>query len=233
MRHELTLNPTKLVIAGTQRILSHDVFPELHWHRDPFQHHLYEIPDGFASREDILGAEFLDIIADICALQRMRESGADYPANSLEVEKVDNQQAWIESRLQFLQTQTSEPLLLCCIPAAYLCGYSFFADVWAASLIPYSLSKHLLQALQDHESWADWDSHSDILLWLLNVGAAFAPDAEVRLGFAGLWYGSHRTRLRPLSGSWEEIEGYLRKFIYSEAIHWPRCAAFYERLLSM
>lgn len=222
------------IVVGTYRVFSHEIFPEMHWHRDPFQETLYSVPPGFAIREDILGHEFLDIVKDICALQRLREAGMQYPVNAGEVEKVDNQQAWIESRLQQLRTYgATEPLLICCIPAAYLCAYGFFAEVWSASLIPSRLSAQLLQDLQTYESWNGWDDHSDLLLWLLNIGAAFATDAQVRLGFAGLWHGTHRARLESVSHSWDEIEEQLKSFIWSDVVYAPRCGAFWKRLQSI
>ena len=218
------------MIAGTERVFSHETFPEMHWHRDSFQDCLYSAPPGFAKRADILGSEFLEIIEDICALQHLRECGSSYPYDGHEVEKVDNQQAWIESRLQRLREKTSDPLLLCCIPAAYLCAYSFFAEVWGASLIPSHLSSQLLRQLQASETWERWDEHADLLLWLLNIGAAFATDVSARLGFADLWHGSHRARLQTLSSSWDDVEGNLRAFIWSDVVCYPRCVAFWERL---
>ena len=194
---------------------------------------MYLIPPGFAERADVLGPEFLDIIADICGLQAMRECDSNYPYNSLDVEKVDNQQAWIESRLQQLSVRTCEPGLSCAIPAAYLCAYSFFAEVWSASLIPSTLSALLLRTLQQHETWLGWDDHADLLLWLLNIGAAFATDAPIRLGFAGLWHGSHRSRLESFSVSWEEVRAYLERFIWSGSLYEPRCGTFWDRLQSL
>ena len=235
---ELKLIPSRQdlftsMIAGTDRVLSHETFPEMHWHRDPYQGNLYAIPSGFATVADVLGQDFLEIIGDICALQRLRESGTNYPIDSLEVEKVDNQQAWIESRLEQLRRTALHPLLLCCIPAAYLCGYGFFAEVWSATLIPSNLSAQLLRELQDCESWEGWDEHAELLLWLLNIGAAFATDVPVRLGFAGLWHGSHRRRLEPISQSWYDVEKHLKRFIWSDIVYGPRCGAFWERLQSL
>jgi hypothetical protein len=221
------------MISGTQRVLSHETFPEMHWHRDPFQPSLYSVPSGFAERAEILGPEFLDIIADTCCLQAMRECDTNYPYNALEVEKVDNQQAWIESRLQQLSRTTSEPVLSCCIPATYLCAYSFFAEIWGASLIPSHLSTKLLQTLQQHETWPGWDEHADLLLWLLNIGAAFATEGPIRLGFAGLWHGSHRARLEEFSGSWNGVRTHLTRFIWSQSLYESRCGTFWDRLHSL
>lgn len=236
MFHQVDRNRQDLftsMITGTERVLSHETFPEMHWHRDPFQPSLYFVPPGFAERADVLGSEFLDIVADICSLQAMRECDSNYPYDSLEVEKVDNQQAWIESRLQQLGEQTRDPLLSCAIPAAYLCGYSFFAEVWSASVIPSSLAAQLLRKLQQHEAWQGWDEHADLLLWLLNIGAAFATERPIRLGLVGLWHGSHRARLQPFSVSWEEVRAHLRRFIWSESIYEPRCGTFWDRLQNL
>ena len=140
------------MIAGTDRVFSHDMFPEIHWHRDPFQASLYSVPDGFQERRHILGEEFTDIIADIRALQHLRENGASYPLDSLDVEKIDNQQAWIESRLEQLRHIAAEPLLKCCIPAAYLCAYGCFTEIWSGHMIPSRVTALLLQELQATES---------------------------------------------------------------------------------
>lgn len=214
-------------------MLSHETFPEMHWHRDPYQASLYSLPRGFAQRADILGYEYLEIIEDICALQQLREGGTNYPLGNLEVERIDNQQGWIESRLQQLSQTAIEPLLICSIPAAYLCGYSFFSDIWGASLIPSRLSAQLLHVLQLYEGWEGWDGHADLLLWLLNIGAAFAADAPTRLGFTGLWHGPHRARLQTLSSSWHEVEKHLKTFIWSDVVYGPRCRAFWKWLQTL
>jgi len=160
---------------------------------------------------------------DILALQHLREGGLQYPVNSFEVVRVDNHQAWIESRLQQLQTRTREPLVLCSIPAAFLCAYGLFAEVWAATLIPSCLSTQLLRLLQTYERWDGWDSHSDLLLWLISTGEAFATDACVRAGFVKLRQGCYKTRLQQIGHSPDVIERHLRKFIFLKHIHGKRC----------
>lgn len=218
------------MIAGTDRVFSHDMFPEIHWHRDPFQLNLYTIPEGFAERKHILGDEFIDIIGDIRALQHVRENGTNYPLDNLDVEKIDNQQAWIESRLEQLRHVAAEPLLRACIPAAYLCAYGCFTDIWTGHMIPARVTAYLLTELQATELWAGWDDHADLLLWLLHIGVAFAADRNLRLGIAGMLHGSQRARLQPLSESWEDTERTLKRFIWSDIVHRPRCEEFWNRL---
>lgn len=218
------------MIAGTRRVVSHELFPEMHWRRDPLQASLYIVPPGFAERAEILGLEFLDIIADICGLQALCQCDTNYSYNSLATEKIDNQQAWIESRLQQLSQQTTNPLVTCCIPAAYLCAYSFFAEVWCATVIPSCLCVHLLRALQQHETWDGWDDHATLLLWLLNVGVAFATKSSTQRGLAGLWHGSHRARLQAFSMSWDRVREQLDRFIWIPSFYETPCGAGYNGL---
>lgn len=188
------------------------------------------MPVGFGKRSEILGMEFLTIIGDICALQRIRESGTSYPFDREVVEQVSTQQAWVESRLQQLSRRTNHPLLLCCIPAAFLCAYSFFAEVWSAGLIPSHLSSQLLRQLQASENWDGWDEHADVLLWLLNIGNAFAIDDPIRHAFGNLWQGHHKDRLQPLASSWDIVEDHLRMFIWSDIFYDSQSGTFWERL---
>lgn len=169
-------------------------------------------------------------MGDVCALQYTRECGTDYPVNPVEVEKVDNQQAWIESRLQMLEAQTTQPLLLCAIPAVYLCAYACFADVWASNLLPSRLSAKLLGLLQRYDARETWEDHADLLLWLLNIGIVFSTESNVRLGFISLWHGSQREHLEPLSACWNAVESHLKNFIYSDRVHGPKCKALWDRL---
>lgn len=218
------------MIAGTERVFSHETFPEIHWLRDSSHANLYSVPDGFQKRRHILGGQLTEIIGDICALQHLREGRTSYTLDNQEIEKLDNQQAWIESRLEQLRHNVSEPLLLCCIPAAFLCAYGFFTEIWSSHLIPSRLTSYLLRELQASETWPGWNDHADLLLWLLNIGVAFAIDVSIRQGFVDMWHGSHCIRLPPHSQSWQETERCMKQFIWSDIMYRPSCERFWKRL---
>ena len=61
-----------------------------------------------------------------------------------------------------------------------------------------------------------WDDHLDLLLWLLYIGGAFAPTGTIRSSYVTLLRGNITFRLGGLHGSWPEVLGTLKQFIWSD-----------------
>ena len=218
------------VSVGTSRVVNYETFPELRWYQEMQQPGVKELPPGFARRSAILGQEFLMIAGDICVVKDWRESRTDVLHCSADADMIDTQQACIESRLQDLQEKATEPLLLCCIPAAFLCVFYLFAEVWASPWIPTHVLNRLLRMLQRYQDSSFWNENADLLLWLLSVGAVFATNTALSTGFADLWQGVHDRRLRPLCATREDAERSLREFIWSDTVYGPRWASSWSGL---
>lgn len=128
-------------IIGSDRTLDHTSFSELHWRRDPLLVDLYALPPGFDRISHLLTEELTEIIKDVHALQRISEMYCESaPFDAISTMQIDNQQAWIESRIQALMIRES-PIIKCCCLALYLCTYLSCTTVWQSALISVS---HLL-----------------------------------------------------------------------------------------
>lgn len=218
-------------MTGSDRIFNHDVFSELSWKRDPFLSWLYVAPVGFQNMAGRLGAQLMGIIEDINALQVMRDS-TDWSMDTFSLVHIDNQQAWIESRLYWCRKTAGgndEPVD-CCVLAAYLCTYVLYADTWRNSMIPSHCSAQLLEILQrSAEAPADvWDGNDELLLWVLMIGGAFIPRGPITNEYYRILLEGFRGRLKPLTQSWEQVESTLCRFVWSDKIFKERCRAFWE-----
>ncbi|KAF2098962.1 hypothetical protein NA57DRAFT_66183 [Rhizodiscina lignyota] len=215
--------------TGTERILSHGIFPELEWRRDPFCFSLYTLPAGFGIHSELFPEELIEILEDIHALQQIR-SLTDMHGDAVSVQQLDNQQAWIESRLYYCYraTDRTDFVLLGCVMAAYLCTYMLFAEIWGGQWIPSFCSSQLLRALQLTENSSYWDGHEDLLVWLLVTGGAFAQPAFNRSEYTVLLHGSHHAGIAPFLSSWPDVQDILQNFIWSERLFSARGKAFWE-----
>lgn len=216
------------MIADTFRVFSHVTFPELHWQRDLTQPSLYTIPSGFASRGDVLGPQFIGITGDICALQQQVGGEQESSLDTSQLERLDSQQAWIESRLEQMRHQRENPLLRCCVLAALLCAYGLFTDIWGGDILASRLSARLLDEIHAMDTWSGWQDHADLLLWLLNIGTTSTFDDTVRRAYERLCNERHRALLRPISRSWDELDTQLRKFIWSDEVHVASVGGFWS-----
>jgi hypothetical protein len=220
--------------TGVQRILSHDVFPELHWRRDPIFSSFYSLPTGFATCGDMFNDELIEALEDIHALQLLRNVAEFNPPDAVTVRQLDNQQAWIESRLHhyYCAADSSDYALTSCIIAAYLCAYSLFAEVWAGRWIPSHCSSRLLRSLQEAEKSDCWIGHEELLVWLLITGGTFAESGASRSEYAVLLHGNYHTRIAHLLTSWTDVQEMLKTFIWSEALFCSRGKEFWEACYS-
>jgi hypothetical protein len=216
--------------TGVQRILSHDVFPELHWRRDPIFCSFYSLPAGFAPCGDMLSNELIEALEDIHALQLLRNVAEFNPPDAVTVHQLDNQQAWIESRLHqcYCAADPSNYALISCIIAAYLCTYSLFSEVWAGRWIPSHCSSRLLRSLQQAENGDCWVGHEELLVWLLFTGGTFAEPDSSRSEYAVLLHGNQHARIAHLLTSWSDVQELLKTFIWSESLFFSRGKDFWE-----
>lgn len=122
------------IMTGSDRIVNHTTFVELQWARDLFSPNFFVLAPGFEARSDLLTEDFNEILRDIHALQLVRDSPSFTCENTISLLHVDNQQAWIESRLAGLPKLS--PLLECCHLAAYLATCMICCKVWRTSPIP-------------------------------------------------------------------------------------------------
>ncbi|KAL7921905.1 hypothetical protein ACQKWADRAFT_327448 [Trichoderma austrokoningii] len=131
-------------IIGSERRFSHDIFPELHWGRNPFLSSLYSLPPGFEPLRHMFGSDLVKVVEDIYALQHYRESSDD------------------------------NGVLAGCILALYLCTYMLFSEVWAGHFIPFHISSNPLRVLRDAKKSISWENNRDSMLWCTIIGGTFA-----------------------------------------------------------
>lgn len=123
------------ILVGSQRIVDHTTFTELTWKRDPACQDLFQLPPGFQVRSHLFGDEFIEVLQDIHALQRIRD---EYQRSGRHVSTVSINAhiASIQSRLERLPKET--PLLRCCYLGAYISSVMLCCTVWCALVIPVS-----------------------------------------------------------------------------------------------
>lgn len=124
------------VFTASDRIVDHQTFGELWWQRDVFSPHSFVVPPGFQQRAYLFSPEFMEVLKDIHALKSLRDSPIYTHADASSTLHMDNQQAWIQSRLVHLPRL---PFIQeCCRLAAYLCASTHCCKVWRLSVMPVS-----------------------------------------------------------------------------------------------
>ncbi|KAL4812298.1 hypothetical protein BDW67DRAFT_178855 [Aspergillus spinulosporus] len=199
------------LLAGSRRIVDHTTFTALLWTRDAFVPSAYSLPPGFQSRSHMLGKEFCAVLEDVHALQCIRNIPRLKKTDAITMLHINNHTASVQSRLIALSGLS--PLQECCRLAACLCSVTLCCKVWCELVIPSHISSQLLIKIRetrdaDPSIW-DGDSNSDLLVWLLYIGGAFAPTGEIRSGYLGLL--AHNSYF-----SWPEIHERMSQFIWSD-----------------
>ncbi|KAL6910084.1 hypothetical protein GGI43DRAFT_389280 [Trichoderma evansii] len=214
-------------IIGSERKFSHDVFPELHWGRNPFLSSVYTLPPGFEPLRHVFGSGLVKVIEDIYALQHYRESSDVDLDDSPSLLHLDNHQAWVESRLysHFLTTDESNGVLAGCILALYLCTYMLFSEVWAGHFIPSHISSNLLRVLRDAKKSILWEANRDAMLWCTIIGGTFAQLGVTRSEYILLL---HQSGYGTLPSAWKETENFLEKFLWSKKVFYGPGKAFWD-----
>ncbi len=215
-------------MSGCPRIFDHTTFPEVHWSRSEAQQQEFILPPGFESVRALFSKGIIEVLEDLNAFRCLRESEHLDTLDPKRLVYIDNAQAWNESRLLQLQASADNyhPVVNCCLTAAYVCSYALFSEIWSGTFITSRLSKQLLQQVNESISSIENEDYTNLLVWLVYIGAAFSADHETRLGF--------RTLVRSLSdmwncmNTWEQTLSVLRLFVWSDAIFLDRCRAVWE-----
>ena len=233
-------------MTGSTRIVDHTTFSELKWTRYPFSSKFFVVPPGFKPLTHLMGDEFIEILKDVYALQCIRDNLWCAKENVISMAYIDNHQANIQSRLVGLSSHSS--FSECCHLALYLCSTMLRCKIWRTSVIPVSqahqyfvclcsiliaheqshLSLQLLCKLQQVNDDSIWDEHPGLLVWMLYIGGAFAPDGTIRSDYVALLHENRKTRLRDLYTSWPELLEILKQFIWSEKAFESQVEAFWK-----
>lgn len=131
-------------MTGSTRIVDHTTFSELQWTRRRFSSEFFVLPLGYKPLTNLLGAELTEIIRDIYALQRIRDT---YNLCRVTVSYIDNHQANIQSRLVGLSSHSS--FSECCRLALYLSSTTLRCKIWRTSVIPVSQA-HISGSINTH-----------------------------------------------------------------------------------
>jgi hypothetical protein len=170
----------------------------------------------------------VEVIEDLNALQVFRETSDVDCSDPISVMRLDNHQAWIESRLYWC-FQSADPdngMMMSCILTLSLCAYMMFTSVWASTFIPSHISNKLLRILQQVDNDASWIGHQDALLWCLMVGGTFSPPSTTRAEYVTLL----RRLALPRLNSWAEMEEFLEAFIWSPKLFCSMAKNFWDEL---
>lgn len=124
------------VLAGSTRVVDHTTFPELDWQRDAHSLVNFAIPEGFSGISHLVQDEFLKVLQDVNALQRIRDSTFFSPEEEISMTQIDNHQASIQSRIVSLRSFSS--VHSCCYLAVYLCSTMLRCRRWRTSTVPVS-----------------------------------------------------------------------------------------------
>ncbi|KAI3334433.1 hypothetical protein F4824DRAFT_186073 [Ustulina deusta] len=218
------------ILSGSSRIVDHTTFPGLQWKRDRSSPSIFRLPPGFQMRSHLLTEEFIEVLEDLHALQYYRNAIPPKRCNVLLMEDFNNHSASIQSRLAGLPNLS--PVMSCCHLAAYLCSVMLGCKVWCAPVIPSHISSQLLRELQQANEDPVWDSHPDLLLWLLYSGGGFAPTGIVRSDYIALLRLNNASRFQDLYKSWPELHEIMKQFIWSDKAFATPVKALWEEALA-
>lgn len=122
------------IVTGSNRIVDHNTFTDLHWSRECLPSHWFQLPPGFHCRSQLLAPECLEVLEDIHALQRVREDSHFRGCGQGTLACINAHTASIQSRLVELQAVSS--VSKACYLAAYLCSVMLCCKIWCELVIP-------------------------------------------------------------------------------------------------
>ncbi|CAG1963993.1 unnamed protein product [Fusarium graminearum] len=142
------------IVVGSKRIFNHKTFAELEWERNSVTRDLLQLPPGLQIRSHLFSDEFIEVLEDIYALERIRD---DYRPADCVVSAVfiNGQTASIQSRLEALLKETQ--ISRCCYLGAYLCSVMLCCTVWCALVIPHNTSSTKAGTSEDTTSFVRVD----------------------------------------------------------------------------
>jgi hypothetical protein len=178
-------------------------------------------------------------------MQVVRDSPIYLPEDTVAMMHIDNQQAWIQSRL--IDMPRDEYIQECCRLAAYLCAAMLCCKLWRTSIVPVSpklplsiqstdnswpqpsISAQLFQLLQRRQSYNPWEGHEDLLIWLLFVGGGCSSEGAVRSGYIKLVQDEYFTDISSAISSWPDLLENLQDFVWSHKVFEPRVKVFWNQ----
>ena len=174
---------TSTELIGTPRLFGLQTFPDTFGTKSQLVGSTIQLASGFERIREILSVDIESVLED---LQSVSRDVCDYldiheDMQMLTKIRLDDQQAWIESRLVDLQPEARKLGLIteCIRLAAFVCTYFLDVSSWSSNFVPSHLSKHLLLHLQETLTFCFWDTHIDLLLWLVTMGFYAAPTEMV------------------------------------------------------
>jgi hypothetical protein len=208
------------LLVGTSRILSHEQFPEWCWKQiahTPF----HVVPKGFQQLQYRLPATFLDVLADLNAVCGLIDDERMNGRSALYELKIDDAQAWIESRLTNLIAEwrhvgIGDPLYEASLLITFYCTYNLSTAIWEGCYVTHWCSRKALRILSNTTNWNVCSGSPELLLWLLFAIGALAKKRETRLQASLLILSTYRESLRELHEDWFCLKDILKKFIWSE-----------------
>lgn len=124
------------ILTTSERIVTHDTFNELRWQRDVFPSDIFILAPGFERKAELFPEGFLEVLQDIHAMQCCRDSAFFSSEDTVSMMYVDNQQAWVQSKL--VDFPSMDFVQECVRWAAYLAASMLCCKVWRMSMMPVS-----------------------------------------------------------------------------------------------
>ncbi|KAI1296118.1 hypothetical protein F5Y03DRAFT_370899 [Xylaria venustula] len=218
------------ILARSNRIVDHKTFPELHWTRASLPQNYFLLPPGFQAMPELLTEDLTEVLTDLHALQCHRDLTPSSHCAVGMMQAINNHSASIQCRI--ISLPNLSPVQTCYSLAAYLCSVMLCCKVWCAPLIPYRISSQLLNELQRTNEDPIWESHPELLLWLLYIGGAYAPKGTVRREYVALLRSNNASRFKELYKSWPELLDIMRQFVWSDKAFTSPAKAVWEEVVA-
>lgn len=229
------------MIVGTERIRTLDDCPMLNRNlivKDCVRYGT-DTPTGFACHATLIGEDLVVVAAQVKSFchRNWRETYSDsalkQDSRDALLYAMSDVQARLEGKLHDMRRSYENPIRDACILALILCVYGVWDGIWTSRLIPHALTEQLLETLSKTQAKLFTDDRSDLLFWLFCIGSSFAPDSEVRLGFANLPpFVAYKSL--PLCSedpqAWACQIQTLERFVWSKSLHDPVEGSFWQRI---
>ncbi|KAF2659045.1 hypothetical protein K491DRAFT_713055 [Lophiostoma macrostomum CBS 122681] len=209
------------LLIGTTRILSHEQFPEWCWDLKFPQTSLRVVPQGFQELHHGFPTPFTDVLADLNTACALIDDERRKGRSSLYELRIDDAQAWIESRITNLVAEwrgvgVEDPLYEASLLVTFYCTYNLSTAIWEGCYVLEWCARNALRALSKTKNRTICSESPKLLTWLLFAIGALAKKRETRLQSSLLILSTYRGTLSHLHEDWLSLKGILQKFIWSE-----------------
>jgi hypothetical protein len=223
------------IMVGTSRLLSHEQFPELCWSVDSDRLSHYVIPPGFYGVMSRFPPAFAVVLEDLNALCSLIDERCGNGTSSIYELRVDDGQAWIESRLADLFTAhresgSQDPVYEACIFAVFLCTYKLSTVIWEGCYISEWLASQVIRSLSRIPDAMLSGVSPEFLLWLLCVSGALGQRKTTRLQCSMLIQKKYRNQLEGLHSDWSSMRRLLKQYTWSDFVLEQEFRPFWEEL---